>query len=60
VDNCSDGLTVGETSTHKRTTRCWLSSYVSIAGGSGNSLEIVLLPRIIKRILENAPLKVNA
>jgi hypothetical protein len=32
---------------------------VSIAGGSGNSLEIVLLLKTTRWILGNAPLKVN-
>jgi hypothetical protein len=58
VNGCLDDLIVDEASTYKGTT-CWFSSSVSIAGLSGNSLGIMLLLRIIKRILENAPSKVN-
>jgi hypothetical protein len=47
MNSCWDEFSVGEASTHKRT-----------AGGSGNSLEIVLLLRTTKRILENVPLRV--
>jgi hypothetical protein len=56
VNSCSDVLIVDEASIHKGTARCWLSSSVSTAGYSAISLGIVLLLRIIKRILENAPM----
>jgi hypothetical protein len=59
VNSCLDGLIVDEASTYKGTTCCWFSSSVSVAGLPGNSLGIMLLLRIIKRILENAPSKVN-
>jgi hypothetical protein len=56
VNSCSDVLIVDEASIHKGTAKCWISFYVSTAGYSAISLGIVLWSRIIKRILENAPM----